>query len=290
MAHRPPVHPSTRLLTALGLAGALGALAGSGCGGPKPGEYDEETGLQGIAVRDGALAGTWAQRTVFGTMVTVPILGRRESGGGSTRLVERTWDAQARRYRERFVRCTNDVTETDGTRTIIRDETLARILPGHYESGADHVAGAWQSEDLIDVWGLRGLPDMRTTPLPNSDNFRDAPMRDWVWDEDEDGHPGVTVLMRGTISANLYVIKRNIYAFDGTVLSEDRVQGLVRQSLAESNPLESTVSWLEREGATEPHPDPLVSWFDMVRLPDGAGCDEVRAADADGRLSRTRPF
>ncbi len=276
---------TSHLVTSLTLLLAIGA----GCG-PKLGELHSNTGLQGIAVREGALEGTWAQRTIFATMVTLPLVGQKESGGGSTRLVKRTWNEATRRYDEQFIRCSNDVVETEGTRTIIREETLAKILPAHYGGTAEHEAGAYLSDDLIDVWGVRDMPDMRTTPLPTSDNYADSPQRDWVWDEDEDGNPGVTVLMRGALSANLYVIKRNIYAFDGTVISEDRIQGLVRQQLSESNALESTVSWLEREGATDPHPDPLQSWFDMVKLPDGAGCNEVRAADADGRLSRTRPF
>lgn len=270
------------------MLGVLG-LGASSCG-PRFGEVDAETGLQGIAVRDGALAGTWAQRTNFATLVTIPVVGQRESGGGSTRLVKRTWDSKTRRYSESFIRCSNDVIETEGAKTIVRDETLAKIAPALYGSSAEHEAGFWSSDAIIDTWGVRNLPDMLETPLPTHENYTEAPQRDWVWDEDEDGKPGVTVHMRGTLAADLFVIKRNVYAFDGTVVDEDRIRGVIRQTKSESNSLESTVSWLQGEGTADPHPDALKSWFDMVRLADDAGCDEVKAADADGRLSATQPF
>jgi hypothetical protein len=261
----------------------------AGCG-PRRGAVDAETGLQGIQVGEGELSGTWAQRTMFATIVSIPVVGKRESGGGSTRLVHRTWNAAEQRYEESFLRCTNDVIETEGARTIVKDETLAAILPAAYTSTADHEAGAWTSDLVLDIWGLRDLPDPLETPLPTPDNFEEAPQRDWVWDEDGDGNPGVTVLMRGTLSADLFVIKRNVYAFEGTVVAEDRIQGLIRQQSSQSNSLRSTVSWLEGEGSADPNPDPLRSWFDMARLPDGAGCDEVKAAVEDGRLQTDRPF
>lgn len=268
----------------------LPLLCATACGPAGTGEVDSETGLVGAPQHEGSLAGTWAQRTVFATIVTIPVLGEREGGGGSTRLVHRTWDAKARRYEETFVRCTNDVAEVEGTRTIVKDETLGKIAPVTYRVSADHGAGEWRSEDVLDIWGVRNLPDPVETPLPTKDNYTQAPQRDWMWDEDDDGNPGVTVLMRGTLGADVYVCKRNVYTFDGTVVSEDRIQGLIRQTKTESHSVASTVTWLAGEGEARPDPDPLRSWFDMVRLPNGATCTDVKAAAADGRLRATRPF
>lgn len=244
----------------------------------------------GYPVREGALAGTWAQKTVFATIVPIPILGDREGGGSSTRLVRRSWNAPEKLYEESFVRCTNDVLEVEGTKTIVKEATLEKIAPVHYSAQASHGDGTYRSELIIDLWGVRNLPDPVETPLPTKDNYQSPPQSEWVWDEDGDGKPGVTVFMRGTLSADLYVCKRNVYSFDGTVLSGDLIQGLIRQLKSESNSLASTVSWVAGEGSATPNPDPLRSWFDMVRIPDGAGCDEVRQALAEGKLSEERPF
>ena len=81
-----------------------------------------------------------------------------------------------------------------------------------------------------------------------------------------------------------------MWTFDGTVVGEDRIQGLVRLSKAESNVLDATVSWLKTEGGARADPDPLKSWFDMVRLKSGATCDDVAAAVADGTINTARPF
>lgn len=259
------------------------------CGGGT-GVIDEETGLQGRSIEEGALAGTWAQKTNFATIVPIPVLGDRPGGGSSTRLVHRTWIAAEQRYEESFIRCTNDVQEVEGTKTIVKDETLAKIAPGKYGTTAAHGDGTWTATDIMDLWGVRNLPDPVETPLPTPANFKEPPQSDWVWDEDGDEKPGVTIFMRGTLSADVYVIKRNIYSFEGTILDEDHVQGLIRQGKSESNSLESDVSWLAGEGSSRPDADPLNSWFDMIRLPDDAGCDEVKAAVADGRLAATRPF
>ncbi len=258
--------------------------------GPGVGAFNEETGLVGRPVGKGSLAGTWAQSTEFATLVPVPILGDREGGGRSTRLLHRSWNAADEKYDESFVRCTNEVFEVEGTRTIVRDETLLKIQPCLFGSSADHRQGSYLSDPVPDIWGVRDLPDPVETPLPTKDNYQKEPQASWMFDEDEDGYAGVTVYMRGLISAELYVCKRSVYAFDGTIVAEDRVQGLIRSSKAESNSVDASLGWLKGEGQTKPNPDPLRTWFDMVRLKDQATCEDVAAAVEAGKLAVERPF
>ena len=47
---------------------------------------------------------------------------------------------------------------------------------------------------------------------------------------------------------------------------------------------------MKSEGSAKPDPDPLASWFDMLRLKSGASCEDLAAAIADGKLTKTRPF
>jgi hypothetical protein len=205
--------------------------------------------------------------------------------------VQRVWNAKTKVYEDTFVRCTNKVLPVEGTDTIVRPETLAKMSPITHEVAVDHDLGVFLSGNVIDLWGVRDLPDPLTTALPTKDNFKQEPQSNWMWDEDEDGHPGVTIFMRGTLAADLYVVKRNVYVFDGTIVSDDRIQGLNVTSVSESNSVESTVGWIAGEGTAKSDPDPLKSWFDMVRLKDGATCADVAAAVAEGRLAvEARPF
>ena len=266
------------------------ALAATSACGPKYGAYNDDTGLRGIQVPKGSLAGTWGEVVEFDTIVPVPILGDREGGGRNTRLVTITWNKTDQKYDETFTRCTNEVFTVENTMTIVRPETLAKIEPCSYRSVPDHAQGAYRSETVVELWGVRDLPDPENTPLPTKDNFKTSPQSDWMWDEDDDGHPGVTIEMRGLIVADLYVCKRSVYVFDGTIVSKDHVMGLIRPSQAESNSVAASVDWIRGEGSSKPNPDPLRTWFDMTRLTDGAGCDDLAQAVSDGRLSMTRPF
>ncbi len=270
------------ILSVLSLSGA--------CGPPGKGEVSAATGLVGLPVGKGSLAGTWAQTVLFSTIVAVPVLGDRDGGGRSTRLVTRRWLPAEERYEESFVRCTNQIFDVEGARTIVLPHTLAKIAPVVHSSQATHGAGGYQSDPVLELWGVRDLPEPFETPLPTPDNYTRPPQSDQMWDEDEDEHPGVTVHMRGTISGELYVVKRSVYTFDGTIVEADRIQGLVASTKAESNSVDSTVSWMKGTGASRPNEDPLESWFEMIRLVPGASCEAVADAVASGRLSSARPF
>jgi len=255
------------------------------------GQYNSDTGLTGHPVPVGSLAGTWGHSTFFSTIVPIPVLGDRPGGGGATRLVHRVWDPDKQVYVDTFIRCTNEVLPVEGTNTIVRPQTLAKMAPTTHEVVVDHDLGIFLSGNVIDLWGVKDLPDPLTTPLPTPDNYEKSPQSDWMWDEDEDGNPGVTIFMRGTLTADLYVVKRNVYVFDGTIVSDDRIQGLNKTSVSESNSVKSTVGWLAGTGTAKSDPDPLKSWFDMVRLKDDATCDDVAQAVADGKLAVSeRPF
>lgn len=248
------------------------------------------TNLVGLSTSKGSLAGTWAQVVVTSTVVPIPVLGNRPGGGRSTRLVQRTWDASGQRYQEEFVRCTNDILDVEGERTVVPKETIPKIAPVDYPATVEHAQGTYQTDTIVDLWGVRNLPDSIETPLPTPDDYQQHPQCDWVWDEDGDGKPGVTIVMGGTVAGKVFVCKRTVYSFTGTVVGKDRVQGLVATTKLESNSLDSTVSWLKGVGHSSPDPDALKSWFDEVRLKSGASCDDVAAAVSDGTLATERPF
>jgi hypothetical protein len=256
---------------------------------PPVGDTNAETGLVGVQVGRGTLAGKWAQYVETHTIVPVPVFGDKPGGGTSTRLITRTWDERTAQYSDTFIRCTNEVFPVMDQRTVISPETLQKIRPATYRSTADS-GGRWQAVDAVDVWGVKDLPDALETPLPTKDNFTMEPQSDWLFDEDDDGRPGVTVFAKGLVEARLSVCKRTVWTLDGTIVGEGRIQGLVRLSKGESNVVDATISWLRTEGSVKPDPDALSSWFDMVKLAPEATCDDVQAALDAGKLVTTRPF
>ncbi|MBI3185903.1 MAG: hypothetical protein HYZ28_27525 [Myxococcales bacterium] len=272
----------------LGAVAASWLLAAS-CGA-RPGAVHSETGLQGIQVAEGSLAGSWAQVAEFATLVPVPLLGEREGGFRIQELVRASWDAGRKAYLEEVRRCARDSFEIAGWRSIVQPETVQRLALLSHLSEADPQKGLYTSHEVIELWGVRDLPDPAATPLPTKDDFQQEPQSGWLWDEDEDGKPGVTVLLRGSVAGQVYVCERTLFRLDGVVLSKDRVQGLVRMSRNESNTVDSTVGWLKGETVSKQNPEGLRSWFDRARLTEQATCADVTRAVADGRLASARPF
>ncbi|MEW5847655.1 MAG: hypothetical protein AB2A00_02535 [Myxococcota bacterium] len=252
---------------------------------------DDDTGLVGVSVPEGSLAGTWGVVIEWATVVTVPILGDRNGGSQGSRIWKRTWDAASKTYQDEFRWCTDDIFEVEGTRSVVSDATLAKLAAVTLTSTANHEQGEYTTNTVIDLWGVRNLPDPVETELPKKDNYQTPPQSDWMWDEDDDGNPGVTVKLTGSISADAYLVSRSVYRLEGTVLSTDHIQGLARSQKTNQHTVKATNSLAEGESKTRPDTsNPKASWFDMVRLGDNATCDDVRAALADGRLATRQPF
>jgi hypothetical protein len=108
---------------------------------------------------------------------------------------------------------------------------------------------------------------------------------------DDDENDGVTTVITGAVTGEVYVIQRKTVETNGVVLGPDRALGLAKNTnevlqLGNNNPL------LERqsEGNSGPHPNPKLSWFEEARIDDDADCEVVMSAEDDGLISVTPPF
>ncbi|MBI5493407.1 MAG: hypothetical protein HY904_00160 [Deltaproteobacteria bacterium] len=268
--------------------------SGAACAGRDP-TYSSDIGVEAVPVDEGSLAGWWVGQFEAASVVNVPIVGPRNGGSNSGRLVRLTWNAGAGRYDAEMTWCWADVFEVEGVRHAFDDTALARLRVGATTVTAEHDRGAVQFGRVLDLWGVRDMPDPYDTELPTHRNFSSPPQSDWVFDEDQDGHPGVTDHMSGTIDGDAYVVVRTIFSPHGVARTPDQLVGLVAPERIEQRVLDSTAAiWGIQQGAVEtrqtPDPDPRASWFQMVRIADGATCSDVRAARADGRLAARRPF
>jgi hypothetical protein len=261
-------------------------LVSSGCG-PAIGVRDEVTGLVGVPVSAGALAGTWGLAVDFETLVTAPVLGEQPARFQETYAVRRTFGEAG--YADELVRCTRTSAAVAGTKMVVPQETFPKLGVERARPSVSHAEGLFAMPDVVELWGLAALPDPASTPLPTHANYAVAPQREWLLDEDGDGQPALTEQSQGSITGTVYAVVRVVWALDGTVLSTDRVQGLARLRANQVNRLEASSALLVGEAVTREDAS-RTSWFDAARLPDGAGCDEVAQAVSDGRLATKRPF
>ena len=129
------------------------------------------------------------------------------------------------------------------------------------------------------------------TPLPDRDNYMQAPQSDFMLDEDGDTKPGGTVHISGNFNGEGYIVNRAVFKMDGVVNSGDELLGLLQQDNVQQKLLDSTIRiGGQSAGDTEqvPDPDPKASWFQLVRGVEGATCAEVLAAK--GQQLGRRPF
>ncbi len=244
-----------------------------------------------VAVTDPAgLNGTWAVVVELATILTLPVLGDRNAGSQQLWLHTRTWDAAANVYQERAQWCAIDVWEVEGNKLSIPDTTLQKHAPMVFTSTLDGPRGFFRIPTLLDVWGLRNLPDPENTPLPTRHDFTQSPQQDWIFDEDEDGKLATTGNTTGITGGEVYQVVRGLYTFEGSVVTPDRIQGLVEMRRYEQNVLDATNSLAKGEGIIRQDPDQGLTWFDMVRLPEGSLCPDVLAAQRNGTLATRRPF
>lgn len=262
-------------------------LAVSACGYTPKGVADTRTGLVGVPVAEGALAGDWATIAQFQTVVTAGVLGDKPGGFRSHFLVHREWKSGA--YADTWVRCLRDAAEVAGTRTLVPNGTYAKLEPLFSGSHADHAQGTFETDDVIELWGVHNLPEPATSPLPTQANYMMSPQSEQVFDDDDDGNPAITELSHGTVSGTMYVVERTVFTLAGTVLSDKRVQGIVTMKGNNSNRLGATSGWLLGESAAKVDPS-RVAWFDSAKLAANATCADVAAAVSAGDVSITQPF
>lgn len=267
------------------------------CGSPPPipllqPHYSADIGVPGVTLEPGQLAGTWAMQVEFATIINLPLFGNRNSGSNGGRLGQISWDGSS--YHLSMTWCWDEVFEVEGTRNNFADDRLALIAPVEGGPTVQDDIGDFHSGDLLDLWGLHNMPDPVNSPMPTDQNHTNPPQSDWVFDEDQDGHTAVTSNVSGSINGEAYLINRALFALKGVARTTNELLGLVEQRKIEQTILESTIQLPggSQTGASDlrADPNPKASWFQAVRIGDGLGCNEVRAARDDERLSRRRPF
>lgn len=114
------------------------------------------------------------------------------------------------------------------------------------------------------VLGAR-LEDPRAESLPS--DAEDAR----VFDQDGDGHPGMTVEVSGLVSGQVYVVQRSTTELQGKRTGQ-RMEGRLSFELDQAV-VGASKSMLKR--GPEPTPDPRNSFFRLQRVSDSISCAEA---------------
>ena len=238
----------------------------------------------GLAVEEGSLAGTFALQLVTAERVDLPLFGERDAGGVNYSLVQRSWDARAFRYVQETQVCRVVNNEVGGTLILIPDATC-RVLPSSSREVVEivHGVGNYRMVGHRQLWGFRG-------PAPFPESADEARGHAGTYDMDQDGHPGITMRSEGLVDGDIYGVQSKKVSLRGVVLGVDRVVGVsqvekVSWVIGGSNYLVRTLG-----PKRVPHPDPMASWFEEIRLPEGADCEVVLQAAQSKQLSARRPF
>lgn len=113
---------------------------------------------------------------------------------------------------------------------------------------------------------------------PATDSLPQDPADAAVVDADGDGKPGITVTIRVTdeLTGELYIARLEIFAWEGTLVTPDRIEGLVTDTsqqlvLGASDPIFATAGsgWVQHADLTE---SPLL----LVRVDDTWDCERLR--------------
>jgi hypothetical protein len=248
------------------------AAASGGSGGTSADAAGETSSEQPPAVE-----GTWAQVLFYASINDVPAVGK--TNGSTTTLQRVTVQRTGASLTMQVEPCAIEVDNgTPVVATIIPD-AFVRSLGVTERTGSLVLAeGKWRYVQDPDLQ-LRGvhLANPETDPLPTD---IDDPQ---VWDQDEDGHPGVTVRISGITDGEVYVVQRDVHALDG-VIDVERMDGLADWNtdqvvLGSDNPI------LNMQTSVVKDPDATASYFRSTRVDASKTCEAI-VAERDELFSR----
>ncbi len=208
-------------------------------------------------------AGLWASRQVLTSIATLPPENTPGEVVTTSLVLHQISDDGAGGLSTQNTVCTLSQPPRTGVETVFGDSFLEAIpvtTASASVTGSEVVFG----EDVF-VLGA-SLDDERTDDLPAS---VDDPR---VSDTDNDGNPGVTVVLSGLIQGEIYVAYRQLGGLTGTIDANGCIEGLMDGSLSQveldaSEPVLATFKLNPSK-----HPDPERSTFVALPVAAGTGC------------------
>jgi hypothetical protein len=218
------------------------------------------------------LSGAWAEMQVLSEFATLPLVG--EVGRTSTIVLRVTIEQTGSTLAQRWTYCATKIDNGSAiTTTVIPNAFLVSLGEVAAEATLDaslspaRFVQPWTTE----VRGAR-LADPEADPLPTS--ATDSR----VIDQDGDGKPGLTVHVSalGVLNGDVYVVQRVRTRLVGTLVSPDRIEGLLEWSTEQVTLGATSFLFL---GDLPSRPDPIAehSAFVLVRIDPAWTCADILA-------------
>lgn len=137
----------------------------------------------------------------------------------------------------------------------------------HVEGASSEKGSTFDSDIMLEIRGAK-LDDPANDPLPTMDNLEKQ------WDQDEDGNPGMTTIMRGVVDGEVYNAQRWSAILSGEVVDIDHIKGLV-ETTGEATLLGASNDALLYEITYEMHDQLDRSYFRLQRFDDDATCEDM---------------
>lgn len=229
---------------------------------------DTSTGGCATGLASG-MSGTWAMEETQTALVQVDPFGTMTQVSTSLYLAKLSGSAQSTITMTLCAWQTKDdaglFTTTMGDGVLAHLDPFVRDL--HISDEDDGTVGLQVSEGIA----LRGV----TLANPATDAMPEDADDERVIDQDEDSNPGISLVISGTLSGQLFVIHRHKASLDGCFTAADRVVGLTdwttEQIIVGSNPESLQAS----KPVASTHPDASLSHFTMVKVGDDATCADL---------------
>ncbi len=210
--------------------------------------------------------GTWAMKLVEVSKSKAPLIGDVTSSTITYLKVNMTQSQSQVRMTE--TACDVRVNSDQGAVTThIPDRFVAHMNPVVRTATLQGQNGVWtlNAPKTYQYYGLR--PSIgETAPLPHSASNK------YVYDQDEDGHPGMTIRLSGLLSGQIYMIQR----------TWDELQGKLYKSGQWAGPVDWKTDQIVLQktgrvfGEMSPStPMPNKSYFQLVKVDNNATCKDI---------------
>ncbi len=170
-----------------------------------------------------------------------------------------------------------DDSEFDDIAYIIVPDSYSDAIPiliNNTERLPRMAAGVKFDTDIfLDIRGAR-LPDPWNTPLPDFENLN------FVYDQDRDTKPGMTVFVSGVLTGEVYNVQRWWVRYHVNVIDTNRMSGLIDFNSEESIVGASNKLFLTKIKVI-PHHQSDRSYFRAIRLPNDSDCNTVLELSKD---------
>ncbi|MBU1239038.1 hypothetical protein KKF84_19790 [Myxococcota bacterium] len=219
------------------------------------------------------LAGTWAQKQILASTINYPMIGPVDT------------------FHINYLRV--EISQ-DGTNLIALEETCEIIIEADTEIQTTVIPEAFvqsmsmepkpafleatpQGHRFVqpEYWQVQGV---NLTDIPQEELPTEA-SDPRVFDQDEDGHPGLTVRMTGMLTGELYIISREWTHLTSGIASTEGFTGLVDWEGSQIT-LGASTEILNTTPESVTHADPSLSNFMYVPVETSMTCAEIIAQKA----------